>query len=406
MSSRNPVVTGEYYTESYAAGATTFAAELKKQGYFNFAIVKNPWLPAKDANKQLLPTVVTTGFDYYDVGGVTLADNPLHAQGIGAPREFLAFAPPENATEEAAVILRGARARGDRRPFLLYLHYMNTHQPYSPSARHMPIADASAAPSEAIPDHLIYRVLADRRDKRETLLPLPPEDVRLMARARALYDAATASVDAAVGRLHSRIEALGELENTVFIFTSDHGEEFGERGRCGHSVTLYQECVHVPLVVWGPGVPEGKRSSRLVRGIDTAPAVLRLAGLETPSEFEGGGFGLAGEPEPAEAVACTVAPTLPRKLETVTIGILEKSGRKFILKQPATGADGESRVELYDLANDPAEVNNRAGESSDVGAFEKRLGRYFALAATRGKGRKVELTEETEEALRSIGYFN
>ncbi|MCD6405712.1 MAG: sulfatase [Planctomycetes bacterium] len=405
MTSRNPVVTGSYYTESYASGATTFAEELRKAGYYTLAVVRNPWLPARTAAGELLPTVVRKGFDYYNVGKVKTADNPLHARGIGQAREFLAFPPAEDATDEVIRVLKAAKARGGRRPFCLYLHYMNTHEPYSPSPADRHVAD-SAAPIEGVPDHLIYKVLRFRGEKRSRNV-LTEEDAPLLARAQALYDAALVSVDAAVARLAAYLEKTGEFENTIFIFTADHGEEFGEHGWFGHSITLYEECLHVPLIVWGPGVPRGARITRLVRGVDIAPGICRLAGVPAAVDFEGEALGFVrGDAGPKEAVACTVAPALPRKLKTVTLALRDAAGSKLILKRPAPGVEGPDVVRLFDLARDPGEQDNLAADAASVAALSSRLRKYVAAAARRPQqepGRQPD--EDAIRRLRSLGYL-
>ncbi len=404
VSSRNPMVTGRYYSESYAAGATTFAAELKKNGYDTIAIVKNPWLPARSADGKFLPTIVTHGFDYYDVGAAKLEENPFFEKGIGAPREFVAFPPPEMASAQVLEALSAARSRRGRRPFCVYLHYMNTHQPYSPAPRHLPMADTAAPPVEGMPDHLIYQVFYSRAKKRNFATPIPEEDRPLVARGRALYDAATASVDEAVEALSEGLEKLGELSNTIFIFTSDHGEEFAERGRCGHSVTLYNECIRVPLVMWGRGVPRGARSAALAGGVDLAPEILAAAGLEAREAFEGTGLGIFSERVPPEVASCTVAPTLPRELESVTMGLVRKDGLKLIVKQPPATAQDVSSQELYDLTSDPDELRNIADANSEKPALAARLRRYFAAAAMRPVREHMAVDNETLELLRSLGY--
>ncbi len=405
MTSRNPVVTGSYYTESYASGATTFAEELRKAGYYTLAVVRNPWLPARTASAELLPTVVRKGFDYYNVGKVELADNPLYARGIGQPREFLAFPPAEDATDEAIRVLKAARASGGRRPFCLYLHYMNTHEPYSPSPSDKHIA-GSVAPVEGVPDHLIYKVLRFRGKKRGRNV-LTEEDAPLLARAQALYNAALVSVDAAIARLTAYLEKTGEFENTIFFFTADHGEEFGEHGWFGHSITLYEECLHVPLIVWGPGVPKGARVTRLVRGVDIAPGISRFTGAFPASQFEGEPLAFGhGDVGPKEAVACTVAPALPRKLESVTLALRDASGNKLILKRPAPGVEGPDTVQLFDLARDPGEHNNLAADTASVAALSRRLRKYVAAAARRPQQKPgLQPDEDAIRRLRSLGYL-
>lgn len=404
MTSRHPIITTEFYGESYAHGATTFARELRENGYYTFAVVKNPWLPAMNANRELLPTVVRNGFDYYDVGRVNMKENPLHAKGIGQPREIESFPDAQDATAETIDLLRARSARRDARPFLLYLHYMNTHEPYSPSPQHLSLA-ADVPAIDGTPDHLIFKLLRARAEKRGENV-LAPEDSPLLARAEALYNAAAFSVDDAARRLADYLKASGEFDNTVFIFTSDHGEEFGEHGWFGHSITLYRECLHVPLVFSGPEIPRGARITRLARAVDVGPTICRLAGLPRPAQIEGVALDFAESSKmPPDALACTVAPALPRKLETVTLAIQDHSGKKLITKFPAPGAEGEKKTLLFDLKKDPAEQSPLDAPAEFASALAARLQKHVEIAARRPAGPKITLDPQTEEMLRSIGYF-
>ena len=403
MSSRNPIITRDTYSESYANGAMTMAEAFAASGYFTCAVVKNPWLPIRTATGEALPMVVTRGFAKYVPGGVKLEANPLFEQGVGQVQEFVAFPPAEMAVDEAKMTLASRRAG---QPFFLYMHFMNTHEPYSPSPVDMSIADAAAPPVEGVPDHMIFKVLRHRAELRGKEI-LEEEDAGLMARAKALYEAAMASTDAAVGRIAEYLAREGELENTVFVVTADHGEEMGEHGWFGHSVTLYHEVLHVPLAMWGPGV-KALRSGGLVSGVDIAPGVLALAGIETPEGADGDAEWPAGAGGGArEAVSSTVYPPLPRKLVSVTTSLTDSDGRKVIWKRPIGEAAVEERLSMYDLSQDPGEKTDvSAGREAEASWMSKRIEWYASNAARRGMSGAIEIDNEMEKQLRSLGYFN
>ena len=87
-------------------------------------------------------------------------------------------------------------------------------------------------------------------------------------------------IDEQVGRLLEALEATGQLENTIVIFTSDHGELLGDHGLYLKGPFFYEPSIRVPLIVAGPGVRSGARSPALVELADLAPTLLDAAGLE------------------------------------------------------------------------------------------------------------------------------
>jgi arylsulfatase A-like enzyme len=404
FTARIPIVTGESYGEAFANGARSFTEVLRDAGYYTCAVVKNPWLPIRTATGAAVPTVVTRGFDRYEPGAVIMGDNPLYPEGIGEKREFIAFPPAEKAADEAINILK---ARGaDRRPFFLYAHFMNTHEPYSPSPGDMAIANA-APNSQTIPDYLLYKAIRKRaKDRGKDILT--EEDRPLMARAEALYNAAVASTDAAIARIAEYLKSAGVYEDTVFVVTADHGEEFGEHGWFGHALTLYQEVLRVPLIVWGPGIPAGRTRKETVVGIETGPTILLLAGLKQPE----GGDAAAIQVDkdwmaPPEAVSSTVFPALPRKLDTVSVSVIAPSKLKVIVKRPAGRMEEKGAIEIYDLAEDPAERANIAGDDETMA--EVMLGavaKHVRTAAARGTAPGMAVDDETMKQFKAIGYVN
>ena len=120
-----------------------------------------------------------------------------------------------------------------------------------------------------------------------------------------VYYAMTSNLDWNVGRLRQALEDAGIAEDTVFIFTSDHGEMFGAHGRMKKNI-FYEEAARVPFLVCRPGtIPAGKTSDICATNVDLMPTLLGMLGLEIPPEVEGVDLShcLAGEsgPEPEAA---------------------------------------------------------------------------------------------------------
>jgi arylsulfatase A-like enzyme len=205
------------------------------------------------------------------------------AGGFGFARGFERFAdPPYQAdTDIEATFARGIDFLGgvgsDER-FFLFLHSYSVHDPYAPPEpwreRFAPADTGSAALS--LGENL--------RDSNQGRLELPPGAVEDFRR---LYDGTVAYVDGVLRDFFVALDEAGLAEEVTVLVTSDHGEEFREHERLGHT-QLYPESLFVPLVVVQPHRREAVRVERLVRLVDVAPTVYDLARVEPPP-------GLAGE---------------------------------------------------------------------------------------------------------------
>jgi choline-sulfatase len=128
--------------------------------------------------------------------------------------------------------------------------------------------------------HPVFQEL--RRFKRLEA-PIAEERIR---RARAGYYGMITELDEYVGRIWSALQQSGQLENTLFIFTSDNGMSMGEHGLFYHN-SLYEESVHVPLFIAGAGIQKHSVIHTPVSHMDVAAAVLETAGIQKPAELRG-----------------------------------------------------------------------------------------------------------------------
>jgi len=171
-----------------------------------------------------------------------------------------------------------------------------------------------------------------------------------------LYDSAIAELDARLGRVFDRLEALGLADQTIVVFTSDHGESFGENGLFAHT-HLQDSNLMVPLVV-APRPAGGRRRHELqVRVVDVAPTVLEMAGITRPPGLSGRSLvpllkGVThAHPEQAWSYA-----------SNTNWGLGLRLANRWKLIVPNTIWPGlRGRDELYDLAADRAETRNVAG---------------------------------------------
>ena len=128
--------------------------------------------------------------------------------------------------------------------------------------------------------HLMFQEL---RHFKRIATPIPEERIR---RARAGYYGLITELDEHIGQLWRALEETGQLDNTIFIYTSDHGESLGDHGLWLKN-NLLEPSAHVPLVISGPGVPRGRRVDSPVSHVDLVQALLEWSGAEGGDDLRG-----------------------------------------------------------------------------------------------------------------------
>ena len=251
--------------------------------------------------------------------------------------------------EQGAIEFIEAR-QGDDRPFFLWIHYMDPHTPYVPAPRYI-----RAVSDDTIGTHRMLRAHA-RTAFGQEVGPKTLADLRL------LYQAAVTQVDASIGRLLETLSATGHDDDTAVIVAGDHGEEFQEHGHLAHYPKLYDELIHVPLLVDLPG-SDGRRIEEPV-GLDAIPpTVADCFGVDSPTAWTGesllpavrDGTPPAGEPIVSVAVrgeSVTTQP-IPRSLAEGDLLISVRNERWVYIENTATGAS-----EFYDRKQDPTQQDD------------------------------------------------
>jgi arylsulfatase A-like enzyme len=249
--------------------------------------------------------------------------------------------------------------------FFLYLHYMEPHDPYFAQS-----GDSYARVSKPKP---------------------APEWAPAM---RSAYADEVQRFDDAFAQLMAGLRQRGLAERTTVVLTADHGEEFGDHGGFYHGLTLYQELLHVPLLLAGPGVPAGI-DEQLARQIDIAPTLLGRFGVKAPPSWEG--HDLVGDGLGA------------------TLSVAEEDHEGNVLRSIISGADklilanpdnprGLDPLELYNLSQDPHE-RHMLKDDERAGRLEQLLQHELA-EARRGAGHAQHRApdESVQAELRSLGY--
>ena len=195
---------------------------------------------------------------------------------------------------DEVMLPRGWRRLVPRPPFFLYFHLMEPHAPYLPPPDAVARVGVPVAAEQA--RALNTRLLAHDWDA------LGPAEVGELV---ALYDGEVAALDAALRTLFTGLARRGLLDRAVVVVTADHGEEFREHGQLGHGQSLYEELLHVPLVVLAPGAAAGRDVDAPISLVDLAPTLLDLAGVAPEPRFVGRSRAawLARPPMPEDVLA-------------------------------------------------------------------------------------------------------
>ena len=295
-------------------------------------------------------------------------------------------------TDEALSLLT-AFSRPDpedaqRPPFFLFLHFFDPHFEYLPHPE-FGLAPVSAGRLDGSED---IKTLQDLRHE------MTEEEIRFVTD---LYDGEIRYTDVGIGRVLAALDELGLRDDTVVIFTADHGEEFMERGWIGHTISLHQEVVHVPLLMRIPDVAPGV-VEEAVSLVSLFPTILELAGVSPPDSTS-----TAQSLVPlARARESAVSTPVYAEVAYRQHADMRATKQALIAYPYKVMRDFETdEVMVFDLAQDPEERRDVAAENPDRTAdLLVRMARVHRTGAEARAG-SPELSEEEKEALRSLGYI-
>jgi len=241
---------------------------------------------------RLPESAVTLAEEFRDHGFRTLA--VVNTHNVGAPQfqlrqgferfryiveteeqpELRTYDCAEVVVSTAKELLQG----GDRdQPFFLFLHFYDVHTDFTPRAeyRDMFVSPYGGDLKGLSTELNRFRIQGNK---------LGEADLRWL---REMYDAEIRQLDDVLGRFFAWLDEQGFAKDTLFVVTSDHGEEFQEHGSFLHGTTHYDELLRIPWILRGPGVPNGKVLAEPVHGVDVAPTLLALMGIPSSVPRDG-----------------------------------------------------------------------------------------------------------------------
>lgn len=409
----------------------TLAEHFAGHGYQTYAFSANPNLSPRRVN-------LLQGFDHVELSwgrrwrGRVVAHtrdklirrdqsteispaNPDKQKGVG-------FYNAGRATHEAFVgFLDRRKNHGQTQPFFAYLSYMEAHKPRVPSLRsRRAVADKPVIKLGLQTDLTFKTQLMYSYGKASFT------DEELDA-IMAVYDATLADLDGVTADLLADLEARGVLDNTIVVFTSDHGEQLGEHQQFGHRSALYNQLLHVPLVIAYPPKLRPTRVATPVSNLHLFHTILTLAGIDPPdTDHQRGNLAsvrdLALQTVFSESISIDrlgfkkikklyddlVADVYANKYRAITVGDHK------LIETVDFHSDELVRTELYDVVADPQEERDISELQPD-----KTLELMAALKETRSAlrqwvGNKADLDaarkadqtmpEGEREMLEGLGY--
>lgn len=355
---------------SLPEGALTLAERFRLRGYQTIGVT---------ANGHVIPSFnFDQGFEVYDVP-------PAVERGEGPdPWNPNLVITNVAAGEVHAMALRHLAAARDRgRPLFLYIHTVEPHSPYHPPEWLLP----EPRPAINVNNYLLRQI--NEGDKGTS---------QVLQKLALAYRGAVAYADHELGSFLTGVSTHLDLDRTVLVVASDHGEGFYEHALVGHHNWVYEELTRVPLILRGPGVPAGRHNVLPTSLVDIAPTLIGLVDNAADTTKSGQGRDLLRTPGPEDPAAFS---------EYVNGAALVQGEWKLTYRQDYPEA---SRFSLFNLRRDPLERNNLAKASPDIAErLEGELRAWNAAA----KDRAVEplpvdasrLHPGLVEKLKALGYI-
>jgi arylsulfatase A-like enzyme len=249
----------------------------------------------------------------------------------------------------AAISFITEYAASDRRnPFLCYAAFTVPHDPYSPRTdfvnRYNP--DSIPLPGNYMPIHPFGFDDLLVRDENLLPWPRPAEKVKELL---ADYYALISHLDSRIGEIIKALKENGLYDNTIIVYAADNGLAAGSHGLLGKQ-NLYEHSMKVPLIIAGPGIPKGKLSDALVYLFDLFPTLAELSNLPAPENVDGKSLApvISGKSDGVRSSLFTVYRNTVRAVRTKEWKLIRYPKRDY--------------TQLYNLVNDPVEMNNLSGD--------------------------------------------
>ncbi len=254
--------------------------------------------------------------------------------------------------------------------FFIWYHFLGTHLPYNPHPPYNKLFRKDT-PEDTVPDSEAISIIKKFCSFRNDSVVFSETDKNIIV---ALYDGLLRQVDDCIGRLIAKLEDWNILNNTLIIITADHGEELFEHGFLGHASTsgnakLYDEIIHIPLIIWYPGKLKHRKVDELVQQIDIMPTILNILNFPIPENLQGNSLlPLLIKGKTTDNLQSVFCETIlggyqsTKEMEKIKLRCIRTNKWKLIY----TNDINNDIYELYNLKKDPKEKNNIVKKYPDI----------------------------------------
>jgi arylsulfatase A-like enzyme len=363
-------------------------------------------MKAPDDLVMIAESLARAGYDTFGV-----SENPLVGDKLNLVQGFGEFEAARIGSDEVvSAVARWIARRDLSRPFFLFVNVMDAHAPYNTSDENPFLPEGAAGEEREVTSAKV-----------RTFSPCTTVfDERERAVLRGMYLAGVAAADQKLGKVVELLRSGVGSDPLVSVVTSDHGESLGEHGLLHHDYALYEELIHVPLVITGlPGVAPAAISTPVALA-DVAPSMLRWAGLPDPGDFDGQVLPTSDRgPSERAIVAEHSDPSAGpfARWRRVRRDACDPDGPLFGDSQVIVAYpwklhryEGLAAAELFLLDSDPHETNDLApAQEARVMELSSRLARERSstaiAAAAPAHGVDVAADEDVVDRLRALGYI-
>lgn len=399
---------------------------LQQEGYETVAVSNNTWISEEFGFGRGFETFYKTwqyvqsetdlgqiaqtenGLDMFKEAAKAVFDgNPITNITNAVYGQFFRRANDDGAARTNEWIEDWFTERDDSRPFFLFVNYLEPHLEYHPSKAHA---------KEHLPEDITYEeamdVSQDAWGYIVGTVEMTDEDFEIL---RALYRAEISYLEEKIEAIVDLLKSEGEWNDTLFIVTSDHGENIGEHGLMDHQYALYDTLLHVPLYVHGGPFEDSVRNN-LVQLIDIAPTILDMLDIdasEAREQFQGISFHPDADQSREYATAEYMTPQPSMDALETKIGDLpdhvygyDRSLRAIRTDRYKYIRGSDDSQELYDIQDDPGEQTDLADTKPDVvDRLDTTLDEWLDSFEQTERSKDVSMDNDTKSQLEDLGYL-
>jgi arylsulfatase A-like enzyme len=313
--------------------------------------------------------------------------------------KLLGLTPPYKPERKADKTTEAAMAWLDEnreKRFFMWVHYFDPHGPLNPPSPYDTLYLEPGKNRQEFLDNVERYITLQGQSDSNLLSPEEIEGIRT------LYKGEVTFTDHSIGALLDHLRLLGIEDRTLIVVTSDHGQSISEHQYIGHSVELYREILHVPLIFTYPGkIPEGMTVENQVRSIDIMPTVLSMLDIDIPATCRGRDLTSVIRSRPGEDKdpPAYIETLHARPMKKRLVGIVSGDYKYF------RALEG-NREELYWITSDPEEAENLVMQDIEQATYLRtQLQDMIEGMETYATSREIPLDHETMEAMKALGYI-